>query len=73
MNYEQARNAIQAHVAANWSGTAPGTIAYDNLPFDKPSDAPWVRLAIRHNDGFAAALGNKRFRRTGIQQLADQS
>ena len=36
MSYEAARNAIQAHVAANWTA-AP--VAYDNAEFDKPDDA----------------------------------
>lgn len=71
MTYEEARNAIQGYVDANWSSTPSGTIAYDNLPFTPPSAAPWLRLNLRHAAGYQAGFGGgtRRYRRNGVALL----
>ena len=71
MTYEEARNAIQAHVASNWTGTPGGTVAYDNLPFTPPVGSPWVRLSIQNESGVQAGFGGsaKRFRRQGTVKM----
>ena len=68
MSHEAARNAIQAHVAANW---AAAPVAYDNAAFAKPSEAPWVRLSILNSLGGRVSIGTpKRYRFTGIVVFA---
>jgi hypothetical protein len=71
MTYEEARNAIQGHLDANWSATPAGTIAYDNLPFVPPSAAPWLRLSVRNAEGRQASFGGatRRYRRRGLALL----
>lgn len=67
MTYEAARRTIQDHVASSWTGTPSSRIAYENLPFQPPSAAPWLRLTIRHGEARAASLGGptRRYRRFG--------
>ena len=68
MSHAAARNAIQVHVAANWTA-AP--VAYDNAAFAKPNDAPWVRLSILNGFGGGVSLGTpRRYRFTGIVVFA---
>lgn len=64
MSHEAARNAIQAHVAANWTA-AP--VAYDNAVFAKPNEAPWARLSILNSFGGGVSMGTpRRYRFAGI-------
>lgn len=66
MNFETAPAAINAFFAAAWGSTSQ--VAYDDVKFDVPNSLPWVRLNVRHIDGYQASMGspgNNKFRRIG--------
>jgi hypothetical protein len=57
--FEDARNAIESRMAANWSTTP---IRYENVPFKETAD-PYVALFIRDGEGIQASLGQVALRR----------
>lgn len=67
--FAEARDEVLAVLADAWDGTG-FTLAWDDLPFDKPSAAPWARATLRHTVSAQATLsgetGNRRFRRVGM-------
>lgn len=67
MNFTEATASMRRFFDANWPHDVP--VAYDDVSFSKPDAEPWVRLTIKHNEGFQASVGdpgNNRHRREGI-------
>ena len=67
MDYKTAYTAIQGYFATAWAGAT--TVLYDDDPAPTPNAETWVRLNIRHTDGFQVSMGdvgNNRFNRTGV-------
>lgn len=65
MNFETAPPAIKAYFAQQWGNRT--AVIYDDVNGEVP-DASFVRLNIRHVDGFQASMGSpgsNRFRRFG--------
>ena len=54
MPFESMTRSIETRFAANYSATP---IAYANVPFEPPSNSPWVRLTVNYGDGLAGSLG----------------
>ena len=62
----QAREAIYLAFTTAWGSETQFT--FDNEDFKPPKDEPWVRLAVRHENGEQETLGpvgNRKFERTG--------
>lgn len=76
MNYSTAPAAIKALFKTAWGNTTE--IIHDDENKDPPNGAAYVRLKIRHVDGFQASMGdpgNNRYRRIGnvtVQVLVPQ-
>lgn len=67
MNFSDATKAMRSYFHGEWGGLTP--VAYDDVPFEKPDEEPWVRFTIRHNEGYQASIGNpgsNRHRREGV-------
>lgn len=62
MSFAQERQSIENRFKDNWTAT---DVAYDNVPFNPPTDSEWVRLNILNGDSACRAI-NKRVRHTGI-------
>lgn len=65
MNYSEATKAMQFYFKTSWNGLTK--IAYDDVAFTPPNET-WVRLTVKHADGYQATAGdpgNNRHRRTG--------
>ena len=65
MDYKTAYTAIQGYFSTVWAGATE--VLYDDDPAPIPNAETWVRLNIRHTDGFQATMGdvgNNRFNRT---------
>lgn len=66
MNFATAPASIRAFFATAWGSTTD--VIYDDQAKDIPNNAPWVRLSIRHIEGYQASMGdpnNNRYRRIG--------
>jgi hypothetical protein len=80
LRYDDACDAILSLAKVAWDAEAPAlngmvlpVLVYENIekdlkPHPRDTSKPWARLVIRHVPGGsrAAALGQHRFRRTGI-------
>jgi len=67
MSWASERASIEGRLSANWATT---TIAYDNVDFDPPDNAAWIRLNILNGDsGYRALEGKKRHAGVIILQL----
>jgi hypothetical protein len=67
MNYHDAVAEIKKYFAEQWDNLTG--VAYDDFPFTTPDNTPWVRLNIRHEDGYQASVGSpqsNKFRRDGL-------
>lgn len=65
MSWASERASIEARLSANWETTA---IAYDNVAFEAPNNAAWIRLNIVNGDSGYRALDAKK-RHTGVITL----
>lgn len=62
-----AREAIYQAFSTAWGATTP--VAFDNEKFDPPSNAPWVRLVVRHlvrQQNSMGGVGSRRWRSNGL-------
>lgn len=78
IGYDDACDTILSLGKVAWDAEAPSlnetvlpVLVYENIekdlkPHPRDSKKTWARLVIRHSTGAAAALGQHRFRRTGI-------
>jgi hypothetical protein len=78
IGYDDACDAILSIAKVAWDAEAPAlngsvlpTLVYENKekdlkPHPRDTGKAWARVVIRHATGAAAALGQHRFRRTGI-------
>lgn len=62
MGFADERKSIENRFKTEWTATP---IAFDNVPFDPPSNADWVRLSIINGDSGYRSLGSST-RHTGI-------
>lgn len=65
----EAKEAVYARFAAQFTGVASDNIVFDNEDIKEPGDAPWVRLVVRHLGRAQNTLGkegNRRFRAAAL-------
>lgn len=63
----EAKEAVYARFAANFTGMTADRIAFDNEEFNEPGTGDWVRLSVRSTGRLQDTLGksgNRRFRST---------
>lgn len=64
--YDDVRAAVDARFQAQWD-VSDAVISWDNVPFDTPSNAPWVRLFLLPSFAPNVSLGpNPLYRHMGI-------
>jgi len=65
--FAAAKESIYQQFVTDWGSASAYT--FDNEKFDPPSDAPWVRVAVRHAASRQVCLGgvgNRKFDRDGL-------
>jgi hypothetical protein len=59
MKQPDERAVIEAHFKEHWAGLTP--VQYENVPFERPSDGPYVSLWVLPEDGRQIASGKEPF------------
>ena len=62
MSFANERQAIESRLTDTWTATS---ISYDNVPFDQPNDAAWIRLNIINGTSNYRAINSKK-RHVGV-------
>ena len=57
MSFANERTSIESRLNSNWTTT---TIQWENVDFDTPNNAPWVRLSILNGDSDYRAIDSKK-------------
>ena len=57
MSFASERSSIEARLNSNWSTT---TIDWENVDFNTPNNASWVRLSILNGDSDYRAMDSKK-------------
>lgn len=56
--YNDVRAAIEGRIATQMAASPAYPVAYQNVPFTPPNNAPWVQVSIRFGDNnYATLLG----------------
>lgn len=56
--YNDVRAAIEGRIATQMAASPVYPVAYQNVPFTPPNNAPWVQVSIRFGDNnYATLLG----------------
>lgn len=55
MTYDAQHAAIRARLNTQWAGATP--IAWPNVDFTPPNNAPWIRLSIQDADAAQVSMG----------------
>lgn len=54
--YNDVRAAIEGRIATQMAASPAYPVAYQNVPFTPPNNAPWVQVSIRFGDNNYATL-----------------